>query len=626
MGLGDLVSKVISRYEADVSDHVRGLEKLKGAQREQAQGAIDAGKKTAEALEGHVKSLNKVQEAFQTVAAGARFAREAISHHVEVERLRAKSAGADIDALRRASNGLKNDMQLMAEAAKLQSGAFKLNNEQLAVAEKAMLAFTRKGHDQAEVTKKVTDAVTALKVDGLADLGVFVDKSGLSMENAADRGELFRRVMISLGAASLETADAQALAAEKAEQTAIRLENAFNKLKNVIGGVVAEAPGYIEKETRRGMRVVAATSGLWNLFGPDLISEDEMERRAGTPQEQAAYDYFKNAGVRGQNALFMGGDRSGFVGDALAGNTPTGATGIDLLELTLNKIGAQRYTRSANLPADWGASVPGAKPGGAGRIGGRAMANIENIWDESVSVAIGMLVGDAMAFISQEADKPTDNTAFELERFNALMGRAGASLRGTGDAMSAGDRYAAFNTKQAGSKLEAMFGPIEEFNAYKAAFDALSGAVGAAMTAWIDGSMSAGKAFKAFIAESVKAIAVQMAMEALKHGAFALGHLAFGDMIGAGRHGKAAAQFAAGAIVAAAAAKGLSGGGASSGAGAGAGAAAPIGGGGGGAPYRGTDRTIIVGDQFSDDSTRKRARTFRRREQEAYGSVGSVNR
>lgn len=172
------------------------------------------------------------------------------------------------------------------------------------------------------------------------------------------------------------------------------------------------------------------------------------------------------------------------------------------------------------------------------------------------------------------------------------------------------------------SQLAQVFGPLSDFSAYQAAFDGLTGAVGSALGAWIDGSMSAGKAFKAFIGEAVKGIAIQMAMEALKHGAYAIGSLAYGDLRGAALHGKAAAGFAAGAIVASAAAKGLApgastptpagytpSGGASFGAGQGS---------------SGTNVTIVYGDAFAEDSPRQRALTATRLVNRALGSRSVV--
>jgi hypothetical protein len=152
------------------------------------------------------------------------------------------------------------------------------------------------------------------------------------------------------------------------------------------------------------------------------------------------------------------------------------------------------------------------------------------------------------------------------------------------------------------SQLSRMFGPLDEFNAYAAAFDTLSGAIGSALSAWIDGSMSAGKAFKAFIGEAVKGLAVQMTIESLKHGAYAIGSLAMGNVAGAALHGKAAAGFAVGALAAAAAAKGLHAGGAPAGGTGGVGASAPRALGGTPGGSGGTNITIVYGDALARNS------------------------
>lgn len=171
------------------------------------------------------------------------------------------------------------------------------------------------------------------------------------------------------------------------------------------------------------------------------------------------------------------------------------------------------------------------------------------------------------------------------------------------------------------SFLESTFGTVDEFNVYAAAFDSLTGAVGSALGAWIDGSMSASKAFKAFIAEAVKGIAIQMAIEAIKHGAYAIGSLAMGNFAGAALHGKAAAGFAAGAVAASVAAKGLA-----SGASGGSGSAPS-------APRmvstspqatQGTAAVIVYGDQFAEDSPHDRQLKAKRMVDRALGGRQAV--
>ncbi len=99
--------------------------------------------------------------------------------------------------------------------------------------------------------------------------------------------------------------------------------------------------------------------------------------------------------------------------------------------------------------------------------------------------------------------------------------------------------------------LETIFGTPGEVDTLTTAigvagqaFAGLTNAAGAAFDAWITGSKSIGQAFKEAIADALRALAVQALVESLKHGAFALGALAFGNFASAGAHGLAAAEFA----------------------------------------------------------------------------------
>ena len=196
-------------------------------------------------------------------------------------------------------------------------------------------------------------------------------------------------------------------------------------------------------------------------------------------------------------------------------------------------------------------------------------------------------------------------------QMTALMDKAEIAARTT----NWQDRLGAARTEKA-NFLESTFGKLETFDGYAMAFQTLTGAVTSAMNAWIDGSMSAGKAIKLFVADTLKSVAAQMAVEALKHGAYAIGSLAWGDMKGAALHGKSAAMFAAGAAGAAIAAKSLGG---SVNAPSATAPGAPTSGGsggGGGSP----DRIIVVGDHFAEQTPRARAQTARNLVSRAYAA------
>jgi hypothetical protein len=173
--------------------------------------------------------------------------------------------------------------------------------------------------------------------------------------------------------------------------------------------------------------------------------------------------------------------------------------------------------------------------------------------------------------------------------------------------------------------LEGHFGKLSDFDAYAQAFGALTGATTAALDAWIDGSQSAGQAFKHFVGDALKALANQMAIEALKHTAYALGSLAFGDFRGAATHAAAAAAFGVGAAAAAVAAKevGTSASAKASAGSSGSTPSAPRSSGGSGG---GTQQAIIVyGDNFAYDSPRSRERQAQQIVQTATGNSAWSN-
>ena len=184
--------------------------------------------------------------------------------------------------------------------------------------------------------------------------------------------------------------------------------------------------------------------------------------------------------------------------------------------------------------------------------------------------------------------------------------------------------------KEAGqdSLLKTLFGDYEEFGLYQfgmeqlgSAFSTLTSGLQAGFGAWIDGSKSAGAAFKAVLAESLKASATEMLGEGTKHGAYALGSLAFQRWDKAAMHGKAAAAHFAGAAALGGMAKlahnaGWAG---STGGGGAASPGAPRSGGGGSAESS-PDRIIVVGDHFAEQTPRARAQTARNLVSRAYAA------
>jgi len=88
-------------------------------------------------------------------------------------------------------------------------------------------------------------------------------------------------------------------------------------------------------------------------------------------------------------------------------------------------------------------------------------------------------------------------------------------------------------------------------------FGSMVDALRQGIVAWILYGESLGKALKKALAEQLANLAAEFAIQAIKHAAYALGSLAFGDFAGAAKHAAAAAAFTAAAAATGFAARGL---------------------------------------------------------------------
>ena len=585
-----MISTILTQYRADASDHIAELKKLKGAEAERAKETIAAPAKVKSSLEDPPKAVGKVSLAIAGVAGAFVAAKSAMNAYAENARLTAASAGVSIDRLAQATKGLKTEHELLTDAARLNNGAIKLNTEQMAIAEQAMIQFTRRGIDNAKAHDAVLQAVTALKVDGLKDLGVFVDMTGLSMEKEADRGKILQRVFGELTKASSDFANSNLTDAEKIEANANRITNAIDRLKVNAGKGVAAGIGAVEGAARGFGRFIEGATGTqrWDRDAynslPSAIIADatikaklDMERlvalRSGDPAKLAALGY-------GQN-IAPGYATTRSEPDKPAASPRASAAAQAAI------TAAQALARFANASvADTGI---GQSLGGATTLGGMntlgGAAGMDSVLGANITAA----------------------------NENALSGKLTANWK---------DKVAGYQ-KTRETFMESTFGPVGQFDAYKQAFDGFTGAVTAGYGAMVDGTMSFGKAFKQAVAQALKATGAQMLIESLKEAAYGIGSLAIGNGAGAAAHFKSSALFLAGSVAAGVAANQLGGGGASA-----AGAAAG-GGAGGGAPAAprpaqnenaGQSIVYVVGDPYDTETNP------RRRQNNAKKLVASVGK
>lgn len=552
MGLGDLVSKVLVEFKGDTSDLKAKLKDLSGIEKERTKALIDDIERQNKGYESAITKLGHLGLAMDTVGRAVDAARDALKSYGEHLRLETATAGVNVGKLSDAFGGLVTQHDLMTMAAQTSTGVLKLNQGQMETLGQAALALKNRGYDLGESIKKLTDAAVKGKVEGLDDLG-------LSIKSGASNAETLKNLMTELNKVIKDGSTAANDQADAVQRLGVQWDNASSKVKHYAAEAILAASVDISPESLKKM----AIDNGWKNFRA-LFPDDSWAKT------QSAFATGMNKGRQ----------------------TVLDSQVIEMGEMNVGRSDAERKKMAEEAVARAATAILRA-----------AVASTErNIAGAGLSGGLGMAADSTIRNEFGNADSSFDTQAI-LDRLEG--DRTGAL---TGDFKN---RLAAQRAKKT-AFLESAFGPIEEFNAYAAAFGMLSGAVTTSMSAWIDGSMSAGQALKKFFADALKGLASQMAVESLKHGAYAIGSLAFGDVRGAGQHAAAAAAFGAGAIAAGVAAKSLGGGGAPAPkvAGAGGGGASASGGnessGTGQGKSGGNIFYISYGDAFADDSPRNR--------------------
>jgi len=620
MGLLGFGAQVLTTYKADITDH---QDKLRRLHEEERRGAEDRQKGVSAhnlGIDSIVKKLGEWDAALDLVVKAGEFAFNAMEQSARRAQLQVAAGTTNLERLSAAAGGTASKMELLELAAAGQTSAMKLSQGQMETAERAMRALTLEGKNHEEVTKRVTDAVIKLEGDGLKDLGIRV-------REATDDVGKFNAIMEALEEKSRGAHDGQvgvgeAVAGLKAKfkdaQDAFidgvgRLASSMGPLLDSLGKTV----GLVERLAHASQFSIAGTT----IPGTNMSVGDAFQQ-GGFDAIRSLYEHVASGrGVTEAQRQAIAALARSFGGvsyplDANLAMPPSmqGTFSIDqykLLDLDRERLlEAERenadtrlweYEHRKELAAEAAAAFAATRAGMHERFLGRGTDHELSIdfTRRTRAVLNGDLgPGQRGATLSPgEAYVQTDELGFPVDLGDQLHRQIQ-----TGEA-----------NRRAGakSKLEQLFGPIEHFSAYQKAFEALTGSVSAAMTAWINGSKTAGAAIRGFLGELVKGLAVQMAVEAIKHGAYAIAALVPGptfDPPAAAGHAKAAAAFAAGSVFAAAAARGLHGGGDAPGASSGGGGA-----GGGSAAYAAPalpppkQQVIVIGNSWARQTPRAQA-------------------
>lgn len=499
----NLVSNHLTKYKADTSQHRNELKKLSGAQKKAFKEQMDAMDAQNRKIDDQIAMWGKLAAGVAAIAGAFKLAQAGIASYQENSRVMAGAAGADLNGLRKATLGLVEDTDLLRSASKLMNGTFALNNQEMQIAMRGALALRKRmGIDLKEAMERVSQAINEANAEALKPLGI-------TIKATSGDAETQKLILAELDKQYQSLGGNVKVAGDEMASSTTGFANAVDNAKFEIGRMAVEMEPLLQALTGL-VGLIADALKYINAIPDWLVPDDDgVDRVLG----------MKHATDRRLSSLIKASD------------TKDGT------------IDAQIAAAEAAARSRW-ATEAKKKIGGA-------------------KSAVVMEMDGMEVFVLSENDLAIRAGIIDAVRQDALKANMGLSMSALADGGSAGDlsfsggsfgqnQESAMAAAQAGqqSQLAQMFGPLEEFNAYREAFDMLTGASMAAFDAWITGSKSAGEAFQAFIADALRALAKELGIQALKHGAYALGSLAFMDFRGAGQHAAAAAAFGVGAVAA----------------------------------------------------------------------------
>lgn len=545
--MAEIFNNIVSRYRADTSQAEAAVKRLRGVERDRAKAQLDALNAENDKLNSQIALLGKVGAAVGAAVALWKGAQVAARAYLEDVRLESAAAGAQVDRLRAATQGLVETDTLLAFAGKAQHGVWRLNQQEMeTVLEGANALRIRMGTELQPTVEKLTEALAKGSTRALKEFGIEAkDKEGalrsLRESVASLRGET-SLTGDDFARAGVKWADAVDDLTGSFGRMALQLAPTVSKLAEMVGVVT---------DLVNGLNDLGLASGI--LTGPG--KDAAMGAILGGPLA-----IFLDK--RNQVPLFPPALQQPTVS---AG--PSGAWDLSIEErLRIMRGGSFDPWRTLSA----GGTVP---PDLAPRTG-RTPTAFEGDADELVRIADRIIEGfQGLAAALPQALAETLHQGQGWRPIGEAAGDTSTGIEGISNGADAAARIAQANAAifaqtRGRTMLEAIFGTpaeidltITSLQQVGSAFNIVSSAAGSAMDAWITGQKSLGRAFAEAIADGLKSLAVQATVEALKHTAFGIGALAFGPVMGAtaAMHFKAAALFGATAIAAGAGAKALGG-------------------------------------------------------------------
>ena len=592
MGLLDLTSKVITEYKADIGDHKAKIKELTGAQKDLAKEELKAAEARNAQLDDQIKGLAKVGVALAGVAAAVAIGKAGFDEYSKYQRLSAQVSSETLTKLKEASGGLRSEMDLLSFAARTQHATFKLNADQQALTLEAMRALEKQGFDTEKVFEQVTKAVVEANGEGLKEFGISVD-------NGKSKAEAFKNVMAALADETKKVGGNLNREGDEVRRMGVQWDDAMSKLKRAIGEIVVALGPLLSVIGDIG-GVLADVVGELSSVVSSLLKPITLPGQVSLGTIISAS--MVNAQTRQALSQQASADESAYLSPTLAASHEIDpriaaryaqASNVRWAKITaaLQKASDEAYGKVSRVAARDAAL--------SRRIGGSVAS--DGLLREPKPGEFDLGVGSGITIGGFEGEFGGTG------EFQGMIDQRGRDInRGAWDSFwSRWQSGAAADARQTG-KLEKIFGPLSDFQAYAAGFQLLEGALTSAFTAWVTGSDSALNAARKFVAGYLQNMSTQLFGEALKELAYGVAYsfipLRAAEAPG---HFAAAAKFAAAAATVGGLSIALGGGGGSSTTGGA--TAAPVGTASASASSGQTRTTLVLlGDETGEESPRRR--------------------
>lgn len=516
--MSTVVSNILSIYKSDITDAKAKIRELKKEGTDAAKAEALELEKKNKRLDDSISRYTKIglqaAAAYGAIAGGIAVWREAIAGAEEDQRL--ERLILSMDQLKEASLGLRTEGELHAFVLKSQSGVYKLNAEQIQTVVKAMSVYIQDGRDATEVYNAFGEAIQTGSTKALKAFGI-------ETEGARNSTEALKSMMEQLTPVAAQSSTATARAGDDMRRAGVELTDAIDRMKESLGKMVVALEPAITAITR----LVAMIADGWamiadiarksvqsidgNLFGS---AQATIAMRTGNDVDES-YRMWRS-GVGGiVSTIELGKGMAKKVLDEY------GSIELDVIDLSKAKL-----------------------PKGRGPI--QDMIEIEDVNAIAAKTAAKLAAArermKAEMIAQSTASADAAQSFFDVDTLRTSIDAFDAS-------QTAMERYQQFQDQQTSTVLEKMFGTPEQMNLYSEGLFTLQSAATSAYSAIVTGSESAGQAIKKSIAESLLALGSEMVARSIYHAAAAIGSAAIMDFRGAAKHGAASLKFAAGAAL-----------------------------------------------------------------------------